>query len=289
MEDEKIMKNIREKYSRDFFFIGQSLMKGLDYLISNPPIYTIINTATLSNDAISLLSSTNFDKAYPVSDEFQSYIERKLTDGNNIWDFLNNPANANKDIEWTNNRNEDFEYELYIKYDYTTELKEKIVALLKEIRADLITFQEARKRVETKKKTEREKARAEFQMKILEFSQASGGEAGPDPYAKVRLTDPKTGESVTLRCRNIFDFGFVVNPEGGGIPYNVERFIKNNPIAFETPEAKEEFRKAHPTKTGWGWKRDFLEGKDWIEMTDLEVRAVKYLYRFSPIDTGTRM
>ena len=288
MEDKKIMEQIKEKYNRDFF-IGQSLMKGLDYLISNPPTYTIMNKGTLSNNAISLLDSPDFKKAYPVYDEFQGYIERILTDGNNIWDFLNNPRNAIKDVKWTKERNKEYEYEAYVKYSYTPELKEKIITLLREIRNDLQTFQAARKRLEAAKEAEREKARKEFRVEILEKSTVSGGEGGPDPYAKVRITDPATGESKVFRCRNIFDFGFVVNPEGGGLAHNVEALISRNPATFGTEEQKEEYRRTHPTKTGWGWKRDFLDGENWIEMTDFEIRAVKYLHRFSPINTHIRM
>ena len=157
MEDEKIMKDIQEKYHKNFSFVSSQLLDSLHYLINNPPTYTIINTARLNKDIVSFIFVSNiFNKTYPVTDRFQNYIEQKLTDGNNILDFLNDPANAKKDIEWTNKHNEGFEYELYVKYDYTTELQKKIVTLLKEIDTDLLIFQKAFYNVQDKRMAKRE-------------------------------------------------------------------------------------------------------------------------------------
>jgi hypothetical protein len=54
-----------------------------------------------------------------------------------------------------------------------------------------------------------------------------------------------------------------------------------------TQEEKHQFSKDHPTSTGWD--RDFLDGPNWIEMTDFEISAIKYLGKFPPISTAIRM
>jgi hypothetical protein len=109
-------------------------------------------------------------------------------------------------------------------------------------------------------KEQEEKERAEFTVKITRRGYSRGEEN--DPYAEVFLTDPVSGETVALVCRNIFDFGFVVNRVGGGgLPHYDE-------------------------KKGWFWDR---WDKEDIHMTEMEVRAVKYLQKFSPISTNIRM
>jgi hypothetical protein len=160
-------------------------------------------------------------------------------------------------------------------------------------------FDKARKKMEAAKAAEakkaairaeraiqRERDRKNFNVEIIKRSHRAGGEGGPDPFAKVKIVDSKTGESGIFTCRNIFDFGYVVNPEAGGLAIDVESFIAHN---IDTEEKKEAFRKDHPTNTGWGWNRGFGDKPNWVPMTDFEIRAVAYLYAFSPIGTGIRM
>jgi hypothetical protein len=144
----------------------------------------------------------------------------------------------------------------------------------------------AKKQAEQERKKQREIARKQFVVEIIEVSHTAGGEGGADPDAKVRLTDPKTNESAIFTCRNIFDFGYVVNPEGGGLALNVEKFIETNSISYKSEKDRIRFRESHPTKTGWGWDR---MKKGWLPMSDFEIRAVKYLGEFPPIDSSIRM
>ncbi len=123
-----------------------------------------------------------------------------------------------------------------------------------------------KERKQTEAKAERENARKEFRLEILEMKEGhydeDDGELSVDPEAKCRLTDSETGKSVILYSRNIFDFGHAVNRVGGGIAW-VSRESGN-----------------------WVWSR---YKKPEIPMTDLEIRAVQYLEKFSPIDTEIRM
>lgn len=92
-------------------------------------------------------------------------------------------------------------------------------ALMKKANELLIENQAQKNRQREKEKRiaeMREAARKELSVEIIEASHRSGGECGPDPYAKVRVTDPSTSESATFTCRNIFDFGYVINTEDGG-------------------------------------------------------------------------
>ena len=121
------------------------------------------------------------------------------------------------------------------------------------------------------KKAAEDAARATMTVTILRSGTEDGGD-GPDHFAEVEITDPATGESARFRCRNVFDFGYIVNPmyplapgrDPGGLPKR--------------------------TKGGWVWQ-DF-DGQGWITirpMTDFEARAVEYLDRFPPIHAGIRM
>jgi hypothetical protein len=101
--------------------------------------------------------------------------------------------------------------------------------------------------------------RAKFRVDVLEKGSVQNEEL--DPYAKVRVTDA-SGESGVFICRNIFDFGFVINHPEGGIP-----------------------RKADGTEM-WYWDRIEREP---VWMSDFEVRAVEYLQRFPPISKQVRM
>ena len=192
-------------------------------------------------------------------------------------------------MAWTRERNKKLNAIYYHKYDYSPALQQKIQTVLSQIRAELIEYRDAEKKYTNRKKAERNKAKQAFEVTILSRSTRAGGEDSPDPYAKVRITDPQRKESAIFICRNIFDFGYVINPAGGGLATNVDNMIKGNPATFNTDEKKREYRADHPTKTGWGWDRDFSEGPDWVEMTDFEIRAIKYLNRFSPISTDIRM
>lgn len=283
MTKQEQLKGIEEKYQKHWLFVGQDLLDSLDHLIDNPPTHTIMNTGTLSNDVVNLVE--DFKAGYPVHDEFQRYLENKLVTGN-VWDFLDNPKNAIKDAVWTTERNKEYKWEAYIKYDYTPGFQRKILDTLKEIKTDMTLYQKTEKLINAEEKAEQEQALKEFEVKILKRSTKAGGEGGADPFALVRITDPKTHESAKFNCRNLFDFGYVINPEMGGMASNVERFIAGN---LDTEEEKQAHRKEHPTTTGWGWNRDFLDGENWIEMTDFEIRAITYLSRFSPIATGLRM
>lgn len=290
MDFKSLDERLCKKYCKSWIFIGEDLLKSLNYFIMNPPTGTIMNTGTLNNDAISFLRD-DFDLGYPIhGNNWDWYIQRQaIPRGTNVYDFLNDPENATKDAAWIKDRNEGLRYEAYLKYDYTPALQAKIVVILQELRQDFTQHRSLKEKYNIEQKREREQAQKEFTVEILDIDTRAGGEGGHDPSAKVKITDSKTGESGFFSCRNIFDFGYVVNRNGGGLLNNVEAMIKGNPITFDTDEKKAEYRKNRPTTTGWGWDRYFLDGPDWIEATDFEIRAVKYLSRFSPIETGIRM
>lgn len=109
--------------------------------------------------------------------------------------------------------------------------------------------------------------RATMKVKILKEGRISGGD-GLDFYAKVAITDIKTGETKRFNCRNLFDVGYVINPmypvmegkESGGIEANGY---------WETM-----------TDSGWIKAR---------KLTEVEVRMIDYLREFSPISTEIRL
>jgi len=91
-----------------------------------------------------------------------------------------------------------------------------------------------------------------------------------DPYAKVKITNPITNESAQFMCRNIFDFGYVVNPDFPIVKGMEPGGMLNKENYWETFESEK----------GWYPIR---------KATEFEIKAVKYLHKFPPIYLGIRM
>jgi len=114
-------------------------------------------------------------------------------------------------------------------------------------------------------------------IKVIKSGKTQSGEdCGSDYFANVSVSDNKTNEILKFKCRNIFDFGYVVNPD-----YKI------------TPESEEagglaDFEK----KTGKYFWDDFESGKGWYrvrEMTEFERKAYIYLSKRPPIYAGINM
>lgn len=139
-----------------------------------------------------------------------------------------------------------------------------VIDKIKEIKKDRERHEEYRQEMEREKK--------KMKVKIIKKGKVDGGD-GPDYYAKVELTDLETGEKAVFHCRNIFDFGYVINPvyaiaeglEPGGLSWE-----ENNKMYWQT----------------------FSSGKGWYnvrELTAFEQKAIKYLNMFPPIAQGINM
>lgn len=112
-----------------------------------------------------------------------------------------------------------------------------------------------------------EQEKQSMKIEILKQGYEQGEEK--DPYVKVKITDVKTGESAQFICRNIFDVGYVVNPNFA-ITEGMELGGLLNKGKWETFEA----------------------GKGWYpvrEATEFELKAVEYLYKFPLISKEIRM
>lgn len=95
------------------------------------------------------------------------------------------------------------------------------------------------------------------------------GEDGRDPYALVELTSAATGETLRFSCRNVFDFGYVVNP------------------AYSITPGREPGGMAND-----GQWMDFKAGDGWVPvrpLTETETLALQYLYEFPPISKEIRL
>lgn len=124
---------------------------------------------------------------------------------------------------------------------------------------------------QAEKKAQREIEKATMIVKIL---RQNPGEEGEDPSADVEITDSETGETARFSCRNIFDFGYVVNPL-----YSVGHGLKPGGLAKKNENGK------------WIWQ-DFESERSWYDvrpLTPFEVKALDYLRKFSPVPTGIRM
>ena len=97
-----------------------------------------------------------------------------------------------------------------------------------------------------------------------------------DHYVTVEVTDPKTEEKGVFKCRNIFDFGYAINP-----CYPVAPGLEPGGLAYRDK------------KTGkWYWQRFDVGSRKWYtirEMTKFEAKAYQYLKKFPPIFAYVRM
>jgi hypothetical protein len=113
--------------------------------------------------------------------------------------------------------------------DYSTNYtyKESIEKLLKISEQEQIKNEEIKKRKEETKKIKDEEIKKEnhyydFEAKVIK----KGKENNEDLFAKVEVIEKATGEKRKYYCRNIFDFGYVVNLEKGGFANEGDEFDK---------------------------------------------------------------
>jgi hypothetical protein len=112
----------------------------------------------------------------------------------------------------------------------------------------------------------REARKNEMQVKILKKGKIEGGD-GTDYYANVEITDGV--ETLRFGCRNIFDFGYVINPL-----YSISEGLEPGGI-----------------QSGDYWQT-IKDNEGWVNvrlLTEFEKKALKYLSEFSPIDTEIRL
>jgi len=75
-------------------------------------------------------------------------------------------------------------------------------------------YEEKMEKAKTKKKEEEKRINEKYQhieTEILERKTIKGGE-GEDYLVTVECKNKNTGETLKFNCRNIFDFGYVINP-----------------------------------------------------------------------------
>lgn len=181
-----------------------------------------------------------------------------------VYDFLKKKLNmeiateeeARKDIV-----NLRFDKKIQEAYNY----KSNVITSFQIKLSDLIDIEEIK--AATKKRKEENEAK-EKRKNSLTVEILKKGRESDDHFANVRITDPRTNESLKFRCRNIFDFGYVVNPD------------------YEIMPGKEG---GLASKGKW---ETFESEKGWYpvrELTEFEKRCIDYLHEFSPIDKEIRM
>lgn len=137
----------------------------------------------------------------------------------------------------------------------------------------LLEAKAKKQREAEEKRAALEAEQAAMSVRVLEHENGTPGEDGTDPYAKVEITDPATGEKAQFTCRNIFDFGYVVNPN-----YPVVGGMEPGGLATKRNDV-------------WYWE-EYKAGKGWYmvrPLTAFEVKSLEYLTKFPPIGTGARI
>lgn len=156
----------------------------------------------------------------------------------------------------------------YVKPDTIAALgKEFTYQQAQEYARPILEEKTEKERKQAEARAAREKERASMKVEVLKQGKIDGGD-GADFYADVKITDPTTGERARFTCRNIFDFGYVVNPA-----YAVAEGLEPGGIE----------REGHWMDLGEnGWYNV-------RPLTEFEVRAVAYLHKFPPTTADIRM
>lgn len=160
--------------------------------------------------------------------------------------------------------------------------------------------EEKRKEEEKQAKTKAKKEAAAAERKAdfaryhieLEDTTNTYDEDGKIPCYHYSVTHRQSGRVFKFTDRNVFDFGRVVNPVfpvDGGLAINVQEFMAH----FDSEEKKEEYRKSHPTTSGWGWQRtnmsDVSDSRAWVPMDEIEVGAYEIVLKYGKAYRGMRM
>jgi hypothetical protein len=123
-----------------------------------------------------------------------------------------------------------------------------------------------------------EAKRADLKSKVsctVVRSYQVAGEDGNDPVAIVRVKSLEDGAELEFACRNIYDFGYVINPRYAITPGRAPGGCMNL-----DPETKQWFWMDYEAGNGWSRIRD---------LTPFERLALDYLYEFPPVVDGIRM
>lgn len=149
-----------------------------------------------------------------------------------------------------------------IKRDWETELARRRAA------------EEAARREEEARKAEREARRRSMTVTVLKRRTVPGSD-GPDHEAVVEITDPTTNEKGRFVCRDLFDVGYVINPD-----YAVQPGSEPGGIAVR-----------HRNGRLWWQRYDADRGWYYVRaLTPFEERAVRYLTEFPPVNyVGPRL
>ena len=95
-----------------------------------------------------------------------------------------------------------------------------------------------------------------------------------DPYVIVEVTDVETQEKGMFKCRNIFDFGYVINP------------------CYPVAPGLEPGGVARKEKGELYWEHFDVKNRKWYtvrKMTEFERKAYLYLKKFPPISAYIHM
>ncbi len=194
---------------------------------------------------------------------FDSYGYRQSTRGKKYVEMARKVRGLEEALEEHLDHSDWGDYSVSRYYRLTIkELEEMVDRLAEQTRIE----NEQKDIVEELRQLETDARRATMKVEILKEGRVDGGD-GPDYYAKVAITDLASGETKRFNCRNIFDFGYVINP------------------LYSVMEGKE----SGGIETNGYWETMTDDG--WIKvrkLTEVEARMIDYLREFSPISTEIR-
>ena len=138
---------------------------------------------------------------------------------------------------------------------------------------DILQGRIEKKKEEDAVKQKLEEEKKTMNVKIIKKGYSQGEEK--DPYAIVEIIDPATEEKAQFQCRNIFDFGYTVNPN-----YVVGKGLEKGGLATADKETGKKYWQMFESEKGWYNVR---------ELTKFESKAISYLNKFPPIYSDIRM
>lgn len=145
--------------------------------------------------------------------------------------------------------------------DNYRDFREGVIVEFKMKLSDLISLEFIHKKIEEKRMSE--EARKAMDVVVLRKYRQED-----DVVAVVSIKDASTKEELEFICKNIFDFGYVINPN-----YSLTETVSNAALINNQWQTVTE-------GTGWNTVRD---------LTSFEKKCIEYLTKYPPISNEIRM
>lgn len=212
----------------DYLFASEvkNVIENLESLKKNIQEPFIMDSGTLNNNLFEQ-SYNSYSVEYYIHNSVLKLMQ-SITGEQNIWKICE--MAFNKDCEWGKKRNEGLLYEAFHKYSLKDEYVQPVITVIDH-------WIEEAKKIYHDMKTAEEERKRQYELEHNKFSivetykliKPFGGEHGQDGYFDGLIRNNRTGQTVRMVARNVFDFGFYTYPkrlEGTNDVFNREMWTE---------------------------------------------------------------